>query len=468
MSAGKSGLKRVLSLKHLVAFGFAYLAPTVVFNYYGVATSLTGGMMALAYLITMGVMFFTAYAYAQMVRAFPVSGSAYSYVRRAVNPWIGFGTGWVLLLDYLLLPMICFLLFGIYMNEYVPAVPTVIWVVLAAAFGVTINILGARISGRINIVLVSLQAVFCIVLIGLIVGFVASGGGSTSLIVPEAIVDVVRLDGGSLLWASSILAVSFLGFDAVTTLAEETEEPAKTVPRAIMIVCFGAGIAFAIIAYFLQIAWPTAYRDLADPDTGIFELLPMIGGESLSLTFFVTDQLASILAGTAAIAAVSRVLYSMGRDAILPQRFFGQVSQRFGTPVNNILLTGALSLTAVFYADNLLGAASLTSFGAITGFILVNYAVISHYVIREGRRSRADLCKFLVLPAIGILVNLVLWWNIDLQAKVLGGIWLFVGVIYLGVISRGFRTLPGEMRFDDGDTEAPANAAAARVSEHSA
>lgn len=438
----ENGFRRVLTLRHLVAFGLAYLAPTVVFNYYGVITDLTDGMMALAYVITLIAMFFTAYSYAHMVRAFPVSGSAYSYVRKAVNPWLGFGTGWVMLLDYLLLPMICYLFFGIYMNEYVPAVPVAVWVIASACFGAAVNIAGVKISGRLNVVLVSAQALFCLTLIGLITAYVLNGHGSGTLVAPQAIVDATHLDWGNMLWAASLLSVSFLGFDAVSTLAEETQDPRKTVPRGILVVCVGAGFGFAVVSYFLQIAWPNASTAMEDPDLGIFELLPRVGGEALSNAFLVTDQTASILAAMAAIAAVSRILYGMGRDHVLPARFFGQISPRFGTPVNNILLTSAIALTAVFYSDNVLGAASLTSFGAITGFVLVNFSVISHYFIRGRRRSGPDIVRFLVLPAIGMIVNVVLWINIDMTAKLLGLGWLTLGVIYLAVVTKGFRRLP--------------------------
>ncbi|MDQ1172150.1 putrescine importer [Microbacterium testaceum] len=448
-TATGGSFRRNLKLRHLVAFGLAYLAPTVVFNYYGIATTATGGMMALAYLVTMTAMFFTAFSYAQMVKAYPVAGSAYTYVQRSVNRWLGFGTGWVLLLDYLLLPMICYLLFAVYMNEYVPDVPVWVWVVAAAAFGATINIVGARVSGRLNVIVVSLQIVFCLFLVGLIVAFVVGRDGASGLFVPQALLDVARFDGGGVLWAASILAVSFLGFDAVSTLAEEAEQPRTNVPRAVLIVCLGAGAAFAVISYFLQLAWPTAYVDLVDPDTGIFELLQRLGGDALGLVFFVTDQSATILAAMAAIAAVSRLLYTMGRDRILPQPVFGRLSRRFGTPVTNILITSAIALTAIFYADDLFGAASLTSFGAITGFIMVNVAVISHYFIRGRRRAGWDLVRFLVLPAVGIVINVVLWAGIDTPAKLLGLAWLAVGVIYLAVISRGFRVYPTPIREDD-------------------
>ena len=446
-------LKRVLTLRYLIVFGLAYLAPTVVFNYYGIITNLTSGMMALAYVITTVVMCFTAYSYAAMVKAYPVAGSAYTYVRKAVNPWLGFLTGWVMLVDYLLLPMICYLLVGIYMNEFVPAVPTWLWVVAAAVIGAWTNIVGVKATGRINTVIIAAQILFSVVLIGLIAGYVVRGNGSGSLFVPSALLNPGNFDSGNVLLAASILAVSFLGFDAVSTMAEETIDPAKTVPRAIMIVPIAAGLGFALISYFTQIAWPQGYTEIADPDAGIFELLERIGGTALSTTFLITDNLASLICAMAGLAAASRILYGMGRDGALPRRFFGTLNRRFRTPVNNIVLTSLIALSAIFYADNLSGAASLMSFGALTGFVLVNYSVINHYYIRGNRRHGWDLVRFLIVPGVGVLVSLVLWFNVDTSAKVLGLIWLALGIGYLAFSTKGFREKPVELRLEDDDLQ---------------
>ncbi|MGV0812292.1 APC family permease [Mycolicibacterium boenickei] len=442
-------LKRVLTLRYLVVFGLAYLAPTVVFNYYGIITSLTGGLMALAYVITTIVMCFTAYSYAAMVKAYPVAGSAYTYVRKAVNPWLGFLTGWVMLVDYLLLPMICYLLVGIYMNEFVPAVPTWLWVVAAAVIGAWTNISGVRTTGRINTVIIGAQVLFSVVLIVLIASYVVRGNGSGTLFVGSALFNPDTFDSGNVLLAASILAVSFLGFDAVSTMAEETVDPAKTVPRAVMIVPIAAGLGFAVISYFTQIAWPQGYSQIVDQDAGIFELLERIGGTTLSTIFLVTDNLASLICAMAGLAAASRILYGMGRDGALPKRFFGTLHSRYRTPVNNIVLTSLIALSAIFYADNLSGAASLMSFGALTGFVLVNYSVINHYFIRGNRRQGWDIVRFLIVPGIGVLVSLVLWVNVDGSAKILGLLWLALGVGYLALSTKGFREKPVELRLDD-------------------
>ncbi|KAA0092064.1 APC family permease [Mycolicibacterium sp. P1-18] len=444
-------LKRVLNLRNLVVFGLAYLAPTVVFNYYGVVTTMTGGMMTLAYVVTTVAMFFTAYSYATMVRAFPVAGSAYTYVRKAVHPHLGFLTGWVMLLDYILLPMVCYLLIGIYMNEFVTAVPVWVWVVAAAVIGAVTNIVGVKLAAGVNTVVVAAQILFALVLIGIVVAFVMQGNGGGTLFDSAALFDPTSFNGPDVLWAASILAASFLGFDAVSTMAEETVDPARTMPRAVLIVPIAAGIGFSVISYFLQIAWPTAATELDDPDAGIFELLVRVGGDTLSTAFLITDNLASMVCAIAGLAAASRILFGMGRDGVLPRRFFGTLNNRFQTPVNNILLMTAIALTAVFYADNLIGAAALVAFGALSGFIMVNYAVINHFVVRGGRRSGGDLMRYLLLPGIGIVVCATLLYNVDVHAKILGLVWFAAGVVYLGVTTRGFRVPPRDIDMSEDD-----------------
>ena len=435
-AGGTLQLKRVLTLKYLVAFGLAYLAPTVVFNYYGIITELTGGMMALAYIITTVALFFTAYSYTKMVQAFPIAGSAYTYVQRAVNPFLGFFTGWIMLLDYLLLPMVCYLLFGIYMHEFLPVVPIPVWIIGAAVLGALINIVGVKTAGRVNTVIIAAQLLFSLAFVVIIIRYVSMGGGAASLIVPEAIFNAETFEPSGLMWGASILAVSFLGFDAVSTLAEETKDPERTISKAILLIAVGAGVLFAIIAYFSQIAWPEAYYQIEDVDVGIFELLYTLGGDTLSTIFLITDNLATFICAMAGLAAVSRILFGMGRDGILPRKFFGKLSPKFQTPVNNIVLTSVLALSALFYSDNLLGAASLVSFGALTGFALVNYAVINHYFIRGKRRQGSDVFQYLVMPAIGVIICVVLWVSIESVAKILGGAWILVGIVYVLIYAK--------------------------------
>jgi amino acid transporter len=442
-------LKRSLNLPLLIMFGLAYLAPTVVFNYYGIFTTSTGGMYTLAFMITTIVMFFTAFSYVQMVRAYPVAGSAYTYVNKSVQPHLGFMTGWVMLLDYLLLPMICYLLLGIYINEFFPILPIWLIVIFVGVLGAIINIIGMKTATIVDTIIIAAQLAFTLLLLIVIAKYVTGGGGTATLVVPEAIYNPETFELGKILTASAILCVSFVGFDAVTTMVEETKNPEKVMGKAVIGVAVGAGILFMIVSYFTQIAWPNAYQLIEDVDAGIFELFPAIGEGWLGNVFFVTDNLASFVCAMAGMAAVSRILYGMGRDNILPKAFFGKISPRFQTPVNNIVLTTIVAMTALFYQDNLMGAASLISFGAIVGFFMVNLSVVFHYYIRNKQRGGKNTLKYLIMPIIGMLTLIVVFVNIENTAKTLGSVWLLIGLIYLAIKTKGFRTLPPEMHIED-------------------
>ena len=444
-------LKRTLGLPLLIGFGLAYLAPTVVFNYYGIwtADSGTGGHYPLALLIATVLMTFTAYSYTRMVKEYPTAGSAYVYVNKSVQPHIGFLTGWVMLLDYLLLPMVCYLLIGIYVNEYFPALPVWVIVVGCAALGAIFNIVGVKTASIIDSIIIAAQIIFTIVTIILCIMYVCGTDG-LSLFSSRAIVNPDTFNMTAVLNAAAILCVSFVGFDAVTTMAEETKDPDKVMTPAIMGVCVGAGIMFFITAYALNVAWPEANTLIEDPDVGIYEFYPAIGYGWAADVFFVVDEFASFVCAMAGMGAVSRILLGMGRDNILPKKFFGSVSKKWNTPVKNIILVSIIGCTGIFYADNLIGAAELVSFGCILGFIMVNLSVVLHFYKHKGLREGAkNKIMYLIVPGIGAVALAIAFIFVGKGAKILGCIWLLIGLIYLAVKTKGFKELPPEMTFEE-------------------
>ena len=442
-------LKRSLSLPLLIMFGLAYLAPTVVFNYYGIFTTDTGGMYTLSLGLTTIVMLFTAYSYTQMVKAYPMAGSAYTYVNKSVQPHVGFLSGWLMLIDYLLLPMICYLLLGIYINNFFPALPIWLIVIIVAALGMIINIVGIKTASIVDSVIISAQIGFTLLFIILIIKYLTGGGGAGALADSAAFFNPETFEVKRTLAASAILCASFLGFDAVTTLAEEAKNPEKVMGKAIMGVVIGAGILFMITSYFAQLAWPAAASQIQDPDSGIFELFPKMDMAWLGNVFFVVDNCASFVCAMAGMGAVSRILYGMGRDNILPKKFFGKLSKKFQTPVNNIVLTTLIAMSALFYQDNLMGAASLVSFGAVCGFFMVNLSVICHYFIKGKKRGGGNTLKYFIVPAIGMATLLVVFYYIEPSAKILGCVWLAIGIVYLAFKTKFFRELPPEMTLEE-------------------
>lgn len=442
------GFKKVLGLGSLICFGLAYMAPTVVFNYYGAISVESRGMYPMVFLCTVIAIFFTAFSYASMASVFQKSGSAYVYVQQSLNPHFGFLTGWVMMLDYVLLPMICFLLVGIYMNTYVPAVPVAVWVVILVLACFLINARGVSDTAKVDSVIVAAQMLMMAVfIVAGIITILRGGidGTSRGLIDGSAFYNPEFFELRLVLYPAAMLCVSFLGFDAVSTLSEEARNSKRDIPRAIVLVCLGTGLIFTFIAYIAQVMWPVGWQNMDDPDAGIFELLARITVvPHLDIAFLVIDNIGSIACALSGQAAVIRIMYNMGRDNILPKKVFGRMNKR-GVPVYNLMIVAAIGLLGILFAESLISAVSLISFGAVTGFILVNISVPFYFIGKKGQRGAGAILKYGVMPIIGALICIVLWINIITTAKIVGFIWLAIGIIILAVKTRGFRQLPPEI-----------------------
>lgn len=428
----EGNLKRVLGLPSLVLFGLVYMVPLTVFTTYGIVTETTGGRLSVAYLVTLAAMVFTARSYARMASAYPVAGSAYTYTQKSFGAPIGFLAGWSLLLDYLFLPMLNYLVIGIYLNAAIPAVPQWLIVLVTIAIVTVLNIVGIVSVDRANFLIIGIQAIFIVVFV--IMAFVAvSHSGTVDVMAP------LRGDGTAggfdpILAGAAILCLSFLGFDAVSTLSEEAKDPKRTVPRAIMIATVVSGLIFIVLSYVSQLVYPS--NQFADVDSGSLEVMTTAGGQFLN-SFFTAAYVAGALGSAiTSQASVARILFAMGRDGILPRKVFGHVSLRFSTPVYAIAFVSVISLAAIFVDLALL--ASVVSFGALVAFSVVNLSVIKHYLVDLKEREGAQLLGSLVLPLIGFVLTLWLWTSLSGTALVVGLIWLAIGFVWLLAVTRGF------------------------------
>ena len=440
--AARPPLRRVLGLGSAVTFGLAYMIPLTVFTTLGLATVMTEGNLVAAYAITLVAMSFTALSYAAMVRRFPVAGSAYAFSRRAFGPHVGFLAGWTLLLDYLLLPMVTYLVIGIYLNAAFPVIPMWVFFVAALLCVTALNILGIRLLAGVNVALLALQFVFIAVFAAMTIGAL-TGSPLPSL------ADVFLNDRANLmalLAGSALLCFSFLGFDAVSTLSEEAREHQRTIPRAIIIVTIVGGLLFMALSALSHLAMPD-YTQYTSVDAAALDVMAAVGGEFLAGFFtaaYVAGCFASVLASQ---ATVSRILFAMGRDRLLPRAVFAFVHPRFRTPVGATLVVAAVSLVGL--ALDLLTLSSLISFGALVAFSAVNLAVIKHHLIDERIRGARAIVRFGVLPAIGFLLTAWLWTSLSGTALVVGLIWAAIGFGYLLVLTRFFRTAPPEIEATD-------------------
>ncbi|PPF36992.1 MULTISPECIES: APC family permease [unclassified Pseudoclavibacter] len=444
MKSTDTSLKRVMGIPSLVIFGLAYMVPLAVFTTYGLVAVTTNGHVATAYLVTLVAMLFTALSYAALVPAFPRAGSAYTYARKTFGGHVGFLTGWALMLDYLLLPLINYVLIGIYLNAQLPAVPPWLFALFSVVLITALNVVGVAVVRNANLVLVGLQLIFAAVFVVCAISY-AIQNPTASLLQP-------LYDAGltfpGLLAGGAILALSFLGFDAISTMSEEARDPGRTVPRAIIITTILGGLIFTVIAYVSTLVIPSV-ADIDNPDAAANQIMEVAAGKWLEIFFLVTYIAGCYAAALASQASVARILFAMGRDGVLPRRLFGWVSPRWQTPIGAALFVGVVSLAAV--VADLNTVASVISFGALTAFSLVNLAVIKHFLIDQRRRGAAAVLRFGVLPTLGFLLTAWLWLSLSGLALVVGLIWVALGVVWLAVITHGFRRRPPEVEFDETD-----------------
>ncbi|KAA8998774.1 amino acid permease [Paenibacillus spiritus] len=415
-------LKRNLSLSHVVTMGLAWMSPMIFFTSFGVLHDGSHGQLLAAYMLAFIAIVFTASSYGQMSRAFPVSGSAYTYVSRSMNPFIGFLVGWAVLLDYIFSCIIAVLMFGINLHAQFPAVPSSVWIVLLTIVVMGINIAGIKESANISKVFVLMQILFIAGFCALLV-YKALQGGMTGGLNPLAAGEGVSFS--SILAGASLVCFSFLGFDSITTMAEETRDPSRTIPRAIMIIVLLAGLMYFATAYLIQQMYPNfAFGHM---DSAGFELMQSIGGSVLASIFTFVIIFSILSQGMSSMTTVTRLLFVMGRTSLLPKPF-ASLHPKFRTPVFNIILASLISLSALFISLDT--AIKFVNFGALTAFLFVNLSVISHYIIRRRQRSPRDLLIRLVCPLFGSGFVLYLITLLDTGSLVLGGGWLLAGLAF--------------------------------------
>ncbi|MEE8728041.1 MAG: APC family permease [Rahnella inusitata] len=438
----RAQLRKTLTLVQVVMMGLAYLQPMTIFDTFGIVSGLTDGHVATAYIFALIAVLFTAVSYGKLVRRFPSAGSAYTYAQKAISPHVGFMVGWSSLLDYLFMPMINILLAKIYLEAIFPGVPSWIFVTALVALMTAFNLRGIKVVANLNSIIVVVQVAIMVVFLGLLVHGVYMGEGMGTLATTKPFFSenahVVPMITGA-----TILCFSFLGFDGISSLSEETPNAGKVIPKAIFLTALIGGIIFVVVSYFLQLYFPDISR-FKDPDASQPEIMLYVAGkffQSVILCFSCVTVLAS---GMAAHAGVSRLLYVMGRDGVFPEKVFGYVHPKWRTPTFNVVLVGVVAMSAITF--DLVTATALINFGALVAFTFVNLSVISQFYIREKRnRTFKDHFHYLILPVIGALTVGALWLNLESSSMTLGLVWGAIGLGYLACITNAFRKQPPQM-----------------------
>ena len=427
MAQRPARLKQTLTLWQVVVMGLAYMTPMVVFGTFGIVTDITQGHVTTAYLLALVGVLFTATSYSQMVRHYPVAGSAYTYAQKEFSPVVGFMVGWSSLLDYMFLPMINMLLAKIYLTALFPGIEPWIFICAMTALMTLINLRGIDLVANLNGVIILIQIAIMVVFLALIGYGIAQGEGVGTVSLQP--IYTANTEVLPLLTGATILCFSFLGFDSLSALSEETPNAGKVIPKAIFLTALLGGLIFVVVAYALQLYFPDASR-FKEPDAVLPEIALYVGGAFFQSVVLVCTTVAVLASGMAAHAGVSRILYVMGRDRMIPERVFGYIHPKYRTPAINVLMVGCLALSAVSF--DLDTALALVNFGALVAFTFVNLSVIGQFWVREKRnKSIKDHLLYLLLPLLGAATIGALWINLEQSSLELGLIWAGLGVTYL-------------------------------------
>jgi putrescine importer len=438
-STGNTQLARTLGLWAIVGLGLGYMTPTVVFDTFGIVSEETGGVVPTAYALALVVMVFTAISYGRMTRVFPSAGSAYTYTSETISPNLGFLIGWAALLDYLLLPLVNALIIRSYMYSFFPEAPQWLWVVVYVAAITGMCLFSMTNTSRVNMLLV----VFEVVLIGVFLVLAAKslidgmGNGTIFSTHPawhEGIHPTLVITG------ATIVAFSFIGFDAITMYTEEAKD-ASTVPKAIVLALLIGGAIFLVSAWFTQSLFPDTsdFTEESLQNSALPQIALMVGGHLFKILLTSAAFAATMASSLASHASVSRLLYVMGRNGRgAVGRFFGYLHPSFQTPAYAIIFVGVVSLGAI--PLNLDFVASLINFGALIAFTFVNLTVIVHFAYRKREiNGAAQIFRNIVLPLIGVMLTVLLWVHLSAESTRYGIIWFCIGIGVLLLITRFFR-----------------------------
>lgn len=426
----KPHLRRALGLWDLVFYGIILIQPTAPMPLFGVVSQEARGHVVTAVLIAMVAMLFTAISYGRMARAYPSAGSAYTYVGREIHSGLGFVTGWSMAMDYMLNPIICTIWCSKAAGNVVPEIPYYVWAVFFALLFTALNLRGIRATARTNEVMVMAMFVVIVYFFVAAVRYVLHQPVIHPL---QPFYDPATFSWGAISTGTSIAVLTYIGFDGISTLSEEVRDPRRNILLATVLTCVITGILATLEVYAGQLVWPD-YKTYPDVDTAFVHVAGRAGGAILFQVVNLTLLVATIGSGMGAQLAGARLLYGMGRDNTIPKRFFGMVDSKRGVPRNNVLFTGGLALTGAFLMTYQLGA-ELLNFGAFIAFMGVNAAAFTRYYLRENEKKWTNLLP----PVFGFAICLYIWLSLRTPAKIAGGIWLAVGILYAAWKTGGFR-----------------------------
>ena len=426
-------LRRTLTLWDLILYGVIVIQPVAPMSSFGALSDRGHGHVVTAILIAMVAMLFTGISYGRMARAYPSAGSAFTYVAQEIHPGAGYITGWSMVMDYMLNPLICTIWCAQQSHEFAPAVPVWGWKIFFAVVFTLLNIRGIKTSARVNSVMAAgMSAVIIVVFVTAVRYIFGQSHSADPLYFTRPFYDPQTFTYGNLFGCTSIAVLTYIGFDGISTLSEEAENPRRNIMRATVLTCVVIGVLSAAEVYVAQLVWP-ASQAFPNPDTAyVFAAArtwaPLFGIVGLTLV------VANFGSGLGAQIGAARLLYGMGRSNALPKSFFGAIDAKHQVPRNNVFFVGAIALIGAFFLSYE-GGLNLLNYGALIAFMGVNAAAFVRYYWRAEEKKLWNL----IPPVVGFIICFLLWVSLSHLAIILGTIWMTLGIAFGVWKTRWFR-----------------------------
>jgi putrescine importer len=418
-------LRRSLKLWDLIIIGMVIIQPIAPMGLYGIVNNAAGGHVVTTILIAMVAMLFTAISYGMLARVYPSAGSAYTYVGQEIHSALGYLTGWAMVMDYILNPLICTILCSKLTQNILPGVPYWVLAIFYAAGFTVLNLRGVKTSARINDVLAAGMTIVVIIFFAFVVRFLFGLHEYGAGFFTRPFYDPATFNLGAIFHGTSIAVLTYIGFDAISTFSEEVENPRRNILLATVLVCVVAGVLSSLEVYAAQLVWGSKPFPAEKVESAFPLVAQQAGGFFLFQLINFTVLIANIGSGMGAQLAAARLLYGMGRNDAIPKSFFGKIEAKHHIPANNVILIGAIALTGSFLLTYERGAEML-NFGAFIAFMGVNAAAFVRYFLRAETKKIGSF----LWPVLGFGICAFIWWKLSVPAKILGTVWVAVGILY--------------------------------------
>lgn len=431
------GLKRQVTFPELMAYGLVFIGPAAAVGVFGALDAESRGVVPVVYLVATVAMAFTALSYVAMSREIPSAGSVFAYARAGIGRRAGFLTGWMVMLDYLLIPSVAYLFTGIALNSLLPTVPVWVWTAAAVLTTTSLNLAGSKIAARAASVVVIVEIIVLALVLVFGVYVLATHGPQRPWLSP--FVGFGDFSWTAVFAATSVAVLSYLGFDAIATFAEETVGDSRVVGRATLACLVVAGLLFMLQTYIGALLTAVTPAELAaNPELQGPAYYTTVGdqlGGWLHTALALAKGAGAAFSAMVGQAAASRILMDMGRTSALPAALT-RVSGRTGVPTVGVLIAAvgnvAMATWAATQADGLDHLVSIVDVGALVAFVALHASVVGYYWVRRSGPERS-LWRHVVLPVAGAIILLVVLANASRLALVIGLVWFVVGAVVLAV-----------------------------------